>query len=120
MRSRRLAWKGRGAAFEASSRLSKAISLPVIHLDLHRSWTVSSMHPGAARTEAWAAMLAKQASPPVAIFLSMQGFPEGAAGPILRCKMYWVEGDPADAEVSGGGGRKAACLFSYCERHHKL
>lgn len=27
----------------------------------------------------------------------LQGFPEGAAGPILRCKMYWVQGDPADA-----------------------
>ena len=27
----------------------------------------------------------------------MQGFPEGAAGPILRCKMTWTEGDPTDA-----------------------
>lgn len=33
-----------------------------------------------------------------------QGFPEGAAGPILRCKMTWAEGDPTDAEALSKAG----------------
>lgn len=35
---------------------------------------------------------------------SLQGFPEGAAGPILRCKMTWQEGDPTDAGALSKAG----------------
>lgn len=40
----------------------------------------------------------------IACSTALQGFPEGAAGPILRCKMTWAEGDPTDASALSKAG----------------
>jgi hypothetical protein len=45
-----------------------------------------------------------QGTQPSSSSVALQGFPEGAAGPILRCKMTWAEGDPTDASALAKAG----------------